>query len=186
MRLVFSEEKATQAAAYLLARFGGQQNYMKLLKMLYLADRKALLETGYTITGDLMYALRHGPVLSQIYNLIAEEAETPTRWTQCIRRIAPYDIAIAQSPGDDELSEYERSVLDTIYETFGGIDKWTLNRETHQLPEWQDPGPSRIPIDPSDILRLEGVDAEEVRRIVQEAEERWQMHFIHPTKSHSS
>jgi uncharacterized phage-associated protein len=186
MRLVFNEEKATQAAAYLLKKFGGQQNYMKLIKMLYLADRKALLETGYTITGDLMFSLPQGPVLSRIYNLIAEESETPTRWLQCVKRVAPYEVAIDCDPGADELSDYETGVLDAIYVAFGAVDKWALNRETHNLPEWRDPGTSSIPIDPSEILRLEGVDAAEIRRIVEEAEERWQMHFIEPADSQSS
>ena len=41
-----------------------------LIKLLYLADRKALLESGYTITGDGMVSMPLGPVLSTIYDWI--------------------------------------------------------------------------------------------------------------------
>jgi hypothetical protein len=40
-RYQFNEQKATQAAAFLIAANGGQINYMKLIKLLYLANRKA-------------------------------------------------------------------------------------------------------------------------------------------------
>jgi len=49
MILRFQHERATQAAARLLQRRGGRMSYMKLLKLLYLADRKALLSVGRPI-----------------------------------------------------------------------------------------------------------------------------------------
>ena len=37
----FNEEKATQAALYLLSKSNGNMEYIRLIKLLYLADKKA-------------------------------------------------------------------------------------------------------------------------------------------------
>jgi hypothetical protein len=50
--LKFDERKATEATALLLSLRGGQMHYMKLIKLLYLADRRALLRWGIPITTD--------------------------------------------------------------------------------------------------------------------------------------
>jgi uncharacterized phage-associated protein len=57
VRFPFDERKAAQAAAYLLKKHDGRLNFMKLIKLLYLADRKSLLENGKPITGDRMLAM---------------------------------------------------------------------------------------------------------------------------------
>ena len=44
--LPFNERKATQAAAHFLKLAGGKMDYRKLMLLLYLADRKALLTWG--------------------------------------------------------------------------------------------------------------------------------------------
>jgi hypothetical protein len=48
--LSFNERKATQAAARFLKLAGGKMDYRKLMLLLYLADRKALLTRGRPIT----------------------------------------------------------------------------------------------------------------------------------------
>ena len=40
MASTFNERKAMEAAAHLLHRRGGQMHYLKLLKLLYIADRR--------------------------------------------------------------------------------------------------------------------------------------------------
>lgn len=54
LRFVYNEEKAAQAAAFLLREAGGSMDYRELLNLLYLADRQSLIETGAPITGDEM------------------------------------------------------------------------------------------------------------------------------------
>ena len=54
MKFVFDERKAAQAAAHLLHRHGGPMPYIKLIKLLYLADRRGLRRDGspgYGVTG---------------------------------------------------------------------------------------------------------------------------------------
>lgn len=52
MKQVFNERKAAQAAAYLLHKAEGTMDYRQLMALLYLADRRSLIETGHSITGD--------------------------------------------------------------------------------------------------------------------------------------
>lgn len=66
MRLRFNDRKATQAAALLLQLRGGKMSYMKLIKLLYLADREALLQWGRPITTDRYVSMNRDPVLSRI------------------------------------------------------------------------------------------------------------------------
>ena len=37
--------------------------YIKLIKLMYLADRRCLIETGFPITGDRMVSMPKGPEL---------------------------------------------------------------------------------------------------------------------------
>lgn len=67
----FKFDKALQAAAYLLRRETCREmNYMRLLKVLYLADRESIRESGAPITGDKIAAMERGPVLSGVFDLI--------------------------------------------------------------------------------------------------------------------
>jgi uncharacterized phage-associated protein len=176
MRFPFNERKAAQAAAYLIKKRGGQVNYMKLIKMLYLADRMALLERGAPITGDRMMAMLKGPVLSAILDLITWGTRRGQQsvWSEYVSPPAAYDVTLAgefKIEDFDELSAKECRILDAIDARYGRVDKWALVDLTHELPEWRDPRGSSYPIDPADILRAEGRPEEEIQRIATEAEE---------------
>ena len=173
MRFRFNEKKAAQAAAHLLQLHGGKLNYMRLIKLLYLADRAALLKCGQPITGDAMFSLPHGAILSNILNLASTgEAEGDSPWFELISEPAHYAVQLlAKDPPRDELSRFEIGILDAINERFGAMDQWALGKLTHGLPEYQDPQGSRLPIHPEHILRAEGKSPEEIERLTQEAEE---------------
>ena len=52
MTFRFDYDKALQAAGVLLSLDGDRMERIRLLKLLYIADRELLAETGRTITGD--------------------------------------------------------------------------------------------------------------------------------------
>ena len=81
IRLVFDLKKTISAVAFLAQR-DGQLNMFLSLKMLYLADKKALESWGKTITGDKMVSMPKGPVLSTVYDLFkgVGEAENLNEW----------------------------------------------------------------------------------------------------------
>jgi len=170
MRFAFNERKSAQAAARLIHRHGGAMSYMALIKLLYLADRRCLVEAGAPITGDLMVSMPYGPVLSRIYERITWGAENQASpWFDYISEPEHYAVR-ALITDTDELSRYELRVLDETHETFGSMDRWALVRYTHTLPEWRDPQGSSLAIDPVEILRAEGISAEEIRLRLGESE----------------
>lgn len=163
MRLRFNEAKATQAASRLLRLRGGKMSYLKLIKLLYLVDREAILRWGRPVTTDRHVSMPKGPVVSQIYDLITtgNPPDISTYWHRYISAPQGFDVTLCIDPGDDELSPAEESLIDEVYALHGQKNRWELVRFTHDLPEWQDPNGSSIPIAYSDILRAENrTDAE--------------------------
>lgn len=170
MRLRFNELKATQAAARLLVARGGRMSYMKLLKLLYIADREALLRWGRPITGDAFYSLDHGPVLSRTLTLINEGAapgET-SEWVDHISVPDGYSVTLLKDPGDGALCEAEVDLLAEIFQKFGHLNRWDIVKLTHSFPEWQDPHGSSIRIDSRDILEAGGKTDRQIAAIEEE------------------
>ena len=157
MNLRYRQERTTQAAAHLLKLRGGRMSYMKLLKLLYLADRGALLSHGRPITYDRYVSMDHGPVLSQTYNLMVAE-QSPDQplvyWRQFISEPERYEVQLlTDTPPDGELSRAQIGVLDDVFNEFGAMNRWQIVEFVHTLPEWEDPQGSSIPIALRDVLR---------------------------------
>ena len=169
IEFIFNEKRAAQAAARLLRRHGGPMEYLKLIKLLYLADRRVFIETGLPITGDRMVSMDHGPVLSGIYDLIKGTVAGDGSWAAYVCPPQNYFVSWAGSEKDEELSEGEREALDEVYRKFGSLDQWQLRDETHRLAEWHDPNHSSRPIDPREILASAGLTTIEIDTIADEA-----------------
>jgi uncharacterized phage-associated protein len=155
MSPTFNEKKATQAAGRLLERAGNRMSAMKLVRMLYLADREAIVRWGRPITTDRFVFLKHGPVLSQVSSLLAEGDDPrlePSLWGAHITR--PRDGAVDLQGTLDfrQLSDGELEVLDEIAQRYEASTSWELADLTRGLPEWQDPHGGAIPFGIQDIL----------------------------------
>ena len=174
MRPNFREDKATQAACILIGKEGGRINYMKLLKLMYVADRKALLERGRPITFDEYYSLDRGPILSRTMNLIVEGAPPgcDSFWERHISRHEQFEVELQEDhcPSDD-LSEAEIETLTHTYSELGHLDQWQLVDWCHEnLAEWKHPHGSAIPIAYHDILIRGGKTETEAAEIEEELE----------------
>lgn len=147
-------------------------SYLKLIKLLYLADRQALLRWGRPITTDRYFSMDRGPVLSRVLDLATdgEDPGAPSIWANHIGEPSGYEIQLRTDPGRDELSDAEVSLLDEIFRDHGAKSRWELVRLTHKLPEWKDPGGSAIPITYRDILRAGGKTELEIASIEDEIE----------------
>lgn len=168
MRMRFNEAKATQAAARLLRNRGGQMSYMKLIKLLYLADREALARWGRPISTDTYVAMKHGPVLSQVLNLITEPFSDDTFWAKHISEPEHFSVTLKADPAGDLLSEAEDELLDETSKKFGHLNRWTLVEMVHKFPEWKDPQGSALPIEYGDILKAQNKNQDEIRVIESE------------------
>ncbi|HPC60910.1 MAG TPA: Panacea domain-containing protein [Verrucomicrobiota bacterium] len=172
MRVRFNERKATQAAARLLKLRQGRMSYMKLIKLLYLADRAALLRWGRPITTDSYVSMDRGPVLSRVLDLATEE-DLPGHesvWSKHITEPEHYAVRLRSDPGEDELSAAEIQLLDEVFHQYGAKSRWELVELTHKLPEWKDPQGSAIPIQYRDILKAGGKTELEIAAIEDELE----------------
>lgn len=142
-------------------------NYMKLIKLLYLAERTALVRWARPIVFDSYWSLPHGPVLSVTYDRIVEEPDPTQRsyWHEFISGPRDYVVHLEREPPNDQLSQAEEELLDSIYTEFGHLDQWQLRDATHELPEWLDPEGSSVSITVRDILLAEGYSEEDVHEI---------------------
>lgn len=168
MRFLYNPLKAAQAAAHIVKVHGGPINLLVLMKLLYLADRKALIDSGYSITGDAMVSMPHGPVLSMIYDCV-QWNERP--WRDYISERSNHMVDLEhQNPGNDEMSDYEIHVLEQIHQQYGQLGPWDIRRLTHELPEYEDPNGSSSPIEPASILRFAGKSDHDIEILTREAE----------------
>lgn len=170
----FNEAKAIQAAAFLLEKTGCVMNYMTLLKLLYLADRKSLLTTGSPITGAQPYSMKFGPVLSEIDDRVAQRKQDRSfpNWHRFIPRPAEkqFTVSLVDGPGEGLLSVNDKNILNEIFDQFGHLNQMQLSELTHQLPEWNDPGNTSVPIFIESILAHERVSKEDFDAIAEAAD----------------
>lgn len=161
-------EKLIQVAGYILGKYGGVLNYTKLIKILYLADRKSLSETGYPITGDSYYSMKNGPVLSSLYDLVRNKYDKKEGvqyyWNSKFTKDG-YDIhmTVGFIP-HGLLSDYELETLDTVDERFHSLGYGDLIDFVHDpsnCPEWQDTD-SSIPLRKERILSVLGFSEDEI------------------------
>jgi len=173
MLLDFNIDKAIAATAYLIERQGGADSMFYVLKKLYYADRTALISWGAPITGDEFASLRKGPVVSGIYDLMKGKGvpENLKMWSDVIERKGN-TITLKKNQDQGSLSEREKEVLESARKTIEGIKGVLISEWLHaNCPEWDDPGDSSIPIDPSTILRKANKSEEEIRNIEHANEE---------------
>jgi uncharacterized phage-associated protein len=137
MEFRFNLPKTLSAVGVLLSQEPNHRlNYMKLLKLLYLADRELLAETGRTITGDRVVAMERGPVLSFLCNLIRGSIPQPPEWAACFKRDR-YELEMMAEPAPRMLSRQQVAKLKNVWERFKDKDEWETVEELHKLPEWK-------------------------------------------------
>lgn len=141
MILEFDHKKATQAINYFATKEGNQIGKLKLIKLIYLADRYHLRRYGRPIANDTYLAMPLGPVCSSIKD-IAEfsdflddtEREYASRYLQ--RGERPHSITSIAQVDEDVFSDSELEALNFAYTEFGAYQASALVEITHHYPEW--------------------------------------------------
>jgi uncharacterized phage-associated protein len=167
----FHPKKAVEAAAVLLKLHRKPMKYLGLVKMLYRADRLALERMDYPITGDNYVSMDYGPVLSRVYDLIKGKPidNALPIWSEFIYSPQDYGIELLKDPGNGELCAEEEDILQEVYKQFGELEPFRVAEWTDDLPEWQNPHGSAIPIPVEEILKNLGKSHEEITEIQQVA-----------------
>lgn len=168
MKQNFDEKKATQVACVFLRLAGGTLNCMKLIKLMYLAERAALIRLGRPITWDSYFLLRHGPVLSTVLDLISEKPNPVDKsfWAKYVSVPKKYSVSLIKDCPSTQLAPVDESVITQVYEDYGSYGEWDLVELLHYiLPEWKDPKRSAFQISYEDILRAGGKQNKEIEDI---------------------
>lgn len=131
----FSTNKTIQASAVLLKLDRGRMGYLRLLKLLYIADREHLLHSHRPIVGTRIVAMNNGPLHSEVYDLIKGEHAKAPLWAEHIRKEG-YEVELLKDPGVSELSAAEVRTLRSVSEKYASFSEWDLVEVTHDFPEW--------------------------------------------------
>ena len=151
--------RALQATAHLVKRAGGKDHYLRLLKLLYIADREYLLTYGETITGDRVVAMDHGPVLSTVFDLIKGKATRSDDWAHHLQTLPESRMVyLREDPRTGLLCRASEKILNDVHEQYGYVSRYQLRDITHDFPEWKEYfQPKTSTLIPWDaILRLNG------------------------------
>ncbi len=173
----YSEKKASQIAAYFIFLEGEQIGILKLMKLMYLAERESLHRYGEPITGDNFYSMDHGPVLSitlnHMNNFVDSEEDGWESWISD-RENHMLSLRIDEDPTPKllQLCDADLEVLDIVYGKFGNYSGPQLRNYTHEkCAEWEDPNSSSIPIPYSRVLKCVGHDPDVAMEIDQKIAE---------------
>ena len=165
IRFVFNEQKAAQAAARILRRHGEPMHRDKLVKLLYLADRRQLVERGIPITGAQFVSAPSGAELTEISRLLTSPS---AEWSRYV--VQAEDQCVRATPREDcsELSEYSCSLLDQICDGYAHRTAAELRRHSSQLCEWRCPDGAPVPVDLEQLLRAEGLNERQVSAVAEQ------------------
>lgn len=156
----FNARKAAQVAAFFCAKQGQSIPVLKLVKLIYLADRHFMEQCGLPITNDRHVSMPHGPVNSLTYELIGGGSEDDD-WSDLVSDRAGNNVALARQLTEadtDELSDAEIAAMEAVWAKFGAMSKYQIRDWTHQnCPEWEDPNGSSAPIPHDRTLKYLGV-----------------------------
>jgi uncharacterized phage-associated protein len=178
----FDEITATEATAYLLSKCRGEKrDYGSLLKLLYLADKEALIQTNRTITGDEMVGMGNGTLLSKLYDFMKPLGKRGEYFNRFIAKPpeGQWDVRFIRKPPNKRLSEAEKKILDSVFSEHGNKTFDQLIDLTHELREWEELGirpqeKMRKFIDPKRVLEISGKS----RKEIEEAEINAQESFV--------
>lgn len=109
---------------------------LRVLKLLYLADRECIRLTGRPVAGVRPIAMDNGPLDGEVYDLVKGRHPDSAEWDEYIGR-AHYRLEIKTDPGRSYLSDFEVELLQEISRRYEDFDTWALVEATHELDEWK-------------------------------------------------
>ena len=129
-----NKQKALSSAAYIIRACGGTVGRLKLLKLIFIADRYHIRKYLRPVTGDRYYAMRLGPVATYLYNV----CKGLTTGEGLVRRGSKSnEMRLGTKEIDlNDFSPSDIEALDFALSKFGKLDFNSLARVVHAYPEW--------------------------------------------------
>jgi len=170
----YNEKIAAQVAAYFIHCENGPIKILKLMKLMYLAERESLQRYGVPMMGDRLVSMQHGPVMSITYDHMNDCIESePGGWNDWISDRANHCVSLKQEDSTIdsllELSEADIAVITDVYKKVGHMNAFQLRDYTHdECGEWEDPNFSSSDIPYVRLLKNVGYSHEAAEQIKQQ------------------
>jgi uncharacterized phage-associated protein len=132
----FNPRKAVQAAGVILRAEGKRTTRLRLLKLLYIAERKCLQKTGRQLIGGKLVAMDHGPLHSDILDLINGTHRDEPIWSRYFTAHGPREVELTDEPEIGLLSKYETELLTSVSQMHEHFHDYALSELTHEFDEW--------------------------------------------------
>ena len=130
---------------YYLLKNVGKSDKIKIVKLLYLADKYHLIKYGRTITNDEYWAMYHGPVGSNTKDVLEfddmslsdNEAEYASLLLCQVDKTS-FEVNPSANPDKfNYLSETDIEALNFVIDKFGSMNTWDIRDFSHKYPEWK-------------------------------------------------
>ena len=128
----YNRDKTFQVALWFLSRHGGVLHRLKLVKLLFLADRTHLAKYGRPISGGSYVAMKLGPVCSEFL----DDLKKSSRRAVLPVRSEGHKVVARTAVDEDQLSESDIEVLREVNDRYGNLDRFALADLTHKLKAW--------------------------------------------------
>ena len=138
------ETRTIVESLYYLLKKLGPTDKVKLVKLLYFADKYHLIKYGRTITNDEYWAMPHGPVGSNAKDVLEFNEFTMSK-NECdfaktlIAQAGEKSFKVKENVdvfSFDFLSESDMEALNFVIKNFGTMDTWKIRDYSHKYPEW--------------------------------------------------
>lgn len=168
----FRSRKAAQLCAFFALKQGGIIDKLKLIKLVYLAERKFLSDWHRPMLFDEMFSLPHGPICSSTLNGIDGAIHSGV-WDEYIARNGNQIVGMKKFGRDDldEVSDDEIDALEATWTRFGEYSASQLRNFTHEHCSEYTETSGRIPISYREVLEAVGYSAEEAEAVEREISE---------------
>jgi hypothetical protein len=136
IRFPYDPNKGLAMLEYLLELVGGKYNQMALLKLAFFADRYHVRNYARPVSADEYYALKLGPIPSNLRDII----ETERYYPDVIHFQSEHDVELRSR--DIDLTCFSKSDVEAMkfsvdrFAIFGEKNEFDLANLTHAYPEW--------------------------------------------------
>jgi hypothetical protein len=120
-------KKSAQAVARLIATSGCPIDYLRISKLIYLADRESIISRGIPIVGGHYFSMRKGPTISEIMDFVGNR--NAPGWKETISPRFGNEVRLINAPEFGSLSDSELKILDKTVKDHSG-------RTTEELVDW--------------------------------------------------
>jgi uncharacterized phage-associated protein len=155
----YRPSKAAQVAAFFAEKHGGRIDKLKLIKLLYLTERRSMATRARPMLYDEMYSLKHGPICSNALNGINGSIDHAfwSRWVHLHGTKTVKGVKKISRQMLNEISDSDMSIMEQVWSDFGKMSSAEIRKWTHDnCPEYTDVEDGRVPITYKEIFKSVG------------------------------